>query len=67
MFGFEKNEGDIDRAARIIAGVILIVAAYLRYVVSPLDIILYIVGAILLFTGITGFCALYKLLGLKTN
>jgi hypothetical protein len=32
-----------------------------------LQTVFYIVGVVALFTGITGFCALYKLFGIDTR
>ena len=60
-----KNESSTDRILRIVAGIILIFLA--MYSAGIIQIILYIIAAVLLITGITGFCLLYKLLGVKTN
>lgn len=61
------NEGTADRIIRVILGLVLIYVAYaplhahhlLRYLV-------YIIGAIVLITGLVGFCPLYALLGIRT-
>lgn len=66
MLGLEKNEGDMDRAARVVIGVVLVALAYLKFVSAPIDLVLYVVGAVLVLTGITGFCAIYKLFGINT-
>ena len=57
----KQNEGSIDRLIRIIIGLVFV---YLGYTISPW---LYIVAAIGIITGITGYCGLYKLFGIKTN
>lgn len=57
----KKNEGPADRAIRIILGLTLITIAYTQQINW-----LYIVGAVALITGITGFCGLYTLLGKNT-
>lgn len=59
------NESSTDRVLRLIAAIIFFFLA--TYSAGILQIILYIVAAILLITGITGFCLLYKLLGINTR
>lgn len=56
----EKNIGKTDKVIRV---VVAIVVAYLAYIYSPW---LYIVTAILLITALTGYCCLYKPLGINT-
>lgn len=61
------NESGMDRILRVVAGIILI-ALYLAGVVTGgLGIVLLIVGAVALLTGVVGFCPLYALLKIKTN
>lgn len=60
-----QNESEIDRIIRIVLGVILAIAAYI-FLTGAAQIVAYIVAFIALFTGITGFCLLYKLLGFST-
>ena len=62
---FKKNEGPGDRWARAIFGVVVLGLAYSQFS-GWVQIIGYIVGAILIFTAITGFCTLYKILGIST-
>jgi len=57
------NVGNIDKAIRIIAGLALGVLAY----TGTLGVWAWVVGAILLVTGIVGFCPAYKLLGMNTS
>lgn len=54
------NSGKLDRIARIIIGLILIVLAILTK-----QYFLYI-GVIPLFTGLFGFCPLYTIIKLNT-
>ena len=77
---FKKNESAADRIIRAIIGIVLLVIGI--YEVGPSEVlgviliivgaiilitgITGIVGAIILITGITGFCALYSLLGIST-
>lgn len=65
MFGVEKNVGISDRIIRIVIGLALIAIGYL-YFAGWQSIALYVLGAGTLFTGVTGFCSLYKLLGIDT-
>ena len=60
-----KNVGTIDRIIRTLLGVIFILSFF--FIKSLLlKLILLILGIVLLFTAITGFCALYKILGIST-
>jgi hypothetical protein len=55
------NEGTIDRAVRIIAGLAILSLAF----VGPQSPLGYL-GLVPLVTGVIGFCPAYKLLGLST-
>lgn len=57
-----KNVGGIDRVARILAGIALIALAATEQV----GLWGWIVGAVVLATGLFSFCGLYTLLGLNT-
>ena len=66
--GFEmtQNEGTADRIIRVVLGIAaVLVAAFLTTGVA--DIILYIIGAILIITGLTGVCLIYKLFNYSTK
>ncbi|HTX78498.1 MAG TPA: DUF2892 domain-containing protein [Longilinea sp.] len=63
----KTNESSLDRSIRIIAGVILLALYFLSVVTGTFGIILLVVGAIALLTGIVGFCPLYALLKIHTN
>lgn len=65
-FNIEVNEGPVDRAARIAVSILIAFATYVGMVSPPLDVLLYIFAAILFLTGVTGFCSLYKLMGIST-
>ena len=60
-----KNEGIVDRLLRLIIAEVLIIVAYF-WLGGTWQIMFYIIGIISLFTAVTGFCALYKILGIKT-
>ena len=55
------NEGKVDRAIRIVLGLALIALVF----VEPKTNWGWL-GLIPLITGLTGFCGLYKLLGINT-
>ncbi|MCR4408436.1 MAG: DUF2892 domain-containing protein [Anaerolineae bacterium] len=65
---FQQNEGMIDRIVRAVLGLILLWAGLwplggLRAVVG---IIVTLIGLILVFTALTGFCLIYRILGIST-
>ena len=61
----KRNESTTDRIIRAIIGIALLVFGFLMG--GVLHWILLAAGVIALFTAITGFCGLYKLLGISTN
>jgi uncharacterized membrane protein HdeD (DUF308 family) len=66
---FQRNEGPVDRTVRIVLGVLLLLVGL--WLLNGLGgaaggIIVAVIGAILLITGITGFCGIYRLLGIST-
>lgn len=63
---FRSNEGWLDRLARVVIGVGLGVATFAAFT-GVWQIVVGIIAAILLVTGIVGFCPLYRLLGVSTN
>ena len=56
-----KNEGTIDRALRVIVGLVLIALVF----VGPQTAWGWI-GLVPLLTGLVGFCPLYRIFGLST-
>jgi hypothetical protein len=63
----KANESGADRLIRIIAGIVLFMLGWGILKNNLLGIIFDILGIILFITGITGFCGLYKLLGISTK
>ncbi len=61
------NESGIDRIIRAVIGIVLIALAASSAVTGGLGIIFWVVGAVLLLTGIVGFCPLYALLKIRTK
>lgn len=64
----KQNAGTIDRLIRIIIGLALLAFAYLNWATATPMIawIAAIAGAVMLFTGLSGWCALYTIFGIKT-
>ena len=60
-----ENVGAVDRIIRAVLGAIFVLSFFF---LKPLlfKIILLIFGIVLVFTAITGFCGLYKVLGIST-
>ena len=56
-----RNEGTIDRSARILLGLILLSLT----VIGP-QTMWGLVGLVPLLTGLVGYCPLYQVLGLST-
>lgn len=62
----KRNEGSTDRIVRVILGIVLIIIGWPVLGNTTLGVILDIIGVILLITAITGFCTIYRLLGINT-
>jgi uncharacterized membrane protein len=61
----EKNVGTADRIVRIILGIVIIFIAWGWLHGIPKGIV-YLIGLILIVTGILGTCLVYSLLGKNT-
>jgi len=64
---FQLNEAPIDRAVRIVLGVILVAGSLAGAIAAPWLYAVWLVAAIALVTGIVGFCPLYAVLGVSTR
>jgi hypothetical protein len=62
----EKNVGTIDRAIRIILGIVLLYVVAVKMVAAPWSYLVALVGIILLATGLFGTCLIYSALGMST-
>ena len=62
----KPNEGSTDRIVRVILGIVLIIIGWPVLGNSVLGVVLDVIGVILLITAITGFCTIYRLLGINT-
>ena len=61
-----SNVGTIDRMIRLVLASVLFYLGLIVYSGSNLGIALAVAGAVALFTGLVGFCGLYRLLGINT-
>jgi hypothetical protein len=61
----KQNEGGFDRVLRIVLSVALAGAAYAT--AGTARTVLFVLAAVSLITGLTGFCLLYRLLGISTD
>jgi hypothetical protein len=63
----KRNESGLDRIIRVVVGLVLIGLFAAGTVAGWLGWLLLVIGAILLGTGIIGFCPLYAALKINTN
>lgn len=66
----QVNESPIDRTIRLVLGSALLIYGFYGLEGlggSTAGIVSAIAGGVLLFTAATGFCALYRVLGISTN
>ena len=66
----QQNEGTADRIVRLIIGVVFLIVAFVVLDAASASgggIALAAIGAVLLITAATGFCAGYKLFSFSTK
>ena len=63
----KANVGRRDMAIRLVLAGAALVAAIVTGATSVLGILLLVVAAVLAVTAVTGFCPLYRLLGVSTR
>ncbi|QQS38839.1 DUF2892 domain-containing protein [Candidatus Woesebacteria bacterium] len=61
-----QNESKVDRGIRMVLGMAIALVSF-TYLEGTLQLIALIISLVLLVTGFTGFCLLYKLLGINTK
>lgn len=62
----QRNEGTADRVIRFVAAVAAVIVAVIVGAGTAPGIGLLVVAAVLLVTAATGFCPLYRVLGVTT-
>jgi len=63
----DRNVGPEDRVVRIVAGLGLGVLAYLKVLPPVATIVLWVLGAYLVLSGIFVRCLFYKMIGVDTS
>lgn len=63
---FKQNESDIDKKIRLFVGIIALLAGMFVFT-GTIQIVALVVGILGIFTGLTGFCLIYKIFGIKTK
>jgi len=63
----KTNESMVDRIIRGVLGLGLLALYFSNTVTGTLGIVLAVVGAVALLTGLVGFCPLYSVLKIHTN
>ncbi|HEY4693642.1 MAG TPA: DUF2892 domain-containing protein [Bellilinea sp.] len=61
------NEAGWDRILRVVGGILLLALGFGGVAVGTLGLVFNIIGALLLVTGLIGFCPVYALLKIKTR
>lgn len=61
------NEANWDRALRVVAGIVLLILGWGGFVAGTLGTVFKFLGFLPLITGLSGWCGLYTLLGIRTN
>ncbi|PKO03333.1 MAG: DUF2892 domain-containing protein [Chloroflexi bacterium HGW-Chloroflexi-5] len=63
----KMNESGLDRIIRVIVGAALLALYFTQVIAGGFGIAAVVVGAVLLITGVVGFCPLYGLLKIQTR
>jgi hypothetical protein len=61
------NMHQVDRVVRAVIAVAVLLAWVLGWIGGAFAIVLGVIAAVFLLTSVTGFCPLYRLLGLSTR
>ena len=60
------NVGSTDKIVRLVLALVAVVFAFLTGIATALGIVLLVVGVVLAATAFTGFCPIYRVLGMST-
>jgi uncharacterized membrane protein HdeD (DUF308 family) len=61
------NVGGMDRGIRIVIGIALLAFGLLHVGTGTIAIVVYVVGAIALITGVVRFCPAWAMFGINTR
>lgn len=64
---FAANESGLDRIIRIVLGLVMLALGWFNVVEGGWGTFLQWFGFVPLITGLLGWCAIYALLGIRTN
>ena len=65
-FVMKRNMGNFDRVFRILVAAVIAVLSFTHVITGIVVVVLLVIGAILLLTGLIGGCPLYNLLSINT-
>jgi hypothetical protein len=60
------NVGSTDKIVRVVLALAAAVLAFVTGIGSAMGIVLLVVGVVLAATALTGFCPIYRVLGVST-
>jgi len=61
-----RNVGGIERTVRILIGLAFLAIAFFHVITGALAIVVYVVAAIALITGLFGYCPAWAVFGINT-
>ena len=61
------NVGSTDKIVRLVLALLAVVGAFLTGIGTALGVVLLVVGVVLAVTAFTGFCPIYRVLGMSTS
>ena len=61
------NVGGLDRAVRILLGIVLVILGLVHVLTGVWAIVGYVLGALAFVTGLVRFCPAWALFGINTN
>ncbi|WP_320051650.1 DUF2892 domain-containing protein [uncultured Acetobacteroides sp.] len=62
----KKNMGIVDRVARLIAAVVIVILYLSNVLMGAIGILLLVLAAVFVVTSIVGNCPLYRVFGMDT-
>jgi Protein of unknown function (DUF2892) len=63
---YRKNVGNVERVARILAGILMLACAFTAFAQSPLKWVFAASGVMTLLTGFVGFCPACAMVGRRS-
>lgn len=63
----DKNVGSEDRGARLVIGIGLALLAYFAGLTETASIVVYVLAAYLIVSGLLSRCVIYKVIGVDTT